>query len=84
MKLHVDFKEFLQLLISNRVRFVVVGAHALAAHGRPRLTGDLDVFVDPTRTNARRILAALAEFGFGSLDLQEEDLSTPGSVVQLA
>ncbi len=45
MVLHPDFRDFLKLMLSHRVRFVVVGAHALAAHGRPRLTGDLDVLV---------------------------------------
>jgi hypothetical protein len=54
MKLQPDFKEFLRLLLSHRVRFVIVGAHALAAHAEPRFTGDLDVFVEPTKANATR------------------------------
>jgi hypothetical protein len=54
----------------HRVRFLVVGAHALAAHGRPRFTGDLDIWVEPTKANAKRVCAALTEFGFAdSADL---------------
>ena len=63
MALHSDWKEFLLCFNGNRVRFVVVGAHALAAHGQPRFTGDLDVLVEASESNARRMLAALKEFG---------------------
>lgn len=83
MTLHDDFREFLRLLISHRVRFVVVGAHALAAHGSPRYTGDLDVFVEPTAANARRLLAALHDFGFGALGLVERDFTRANRVAQL-
>ena len=83
MKLQPDFKEFLRLLLSHRVRFVVVGAHALAAHAEPRFTGDLDVFVEPTKANATRLLAALAEFGFGTVGLTAEDFTRPDRVAQL-
>ena len=62
-----DWSEFLRLLQKHRVRFLVIGAHALAAHGRPRFTGDFDLFVAPTRPNARRIHAALCDFGVGDL-----------------
>ena len=55
-----DWSEFLSLLISHRVRFVLVGGHAVAAHGEPRLTEDLDVLVGPGVANARRLRAALA------------------------
>lgn len=63
-KLHDDWIEFSRLLGENRVRFVIVGAHAVAAHGRPRLTADLDVLVEPTLENARRVVLALERFGF--------------------
>jgi hypothetical protein len=62
-----EWSEFLRLFQKHRVRFLVVGAHALAAHGRPRFTGDFDVFVAPTRPNARRVYAALRDFGVGGL-----------------
>lgn len=66
-----DWCEFLRLLQKHRVRFLVVGAHALAAHGRPRYTGDFDVFVEATPTNARRVYAALQEFGVGAMVTEE-------------
>lgn len=66
-----DWSEFLHLLQKHRVRFLVVGAHALAAHGRPRFTGDFDVFVDATPANARRVCAALREFGVGGAARRE-------------
>jgi hypothetical protein len=70
-------------LNAKRVRAVVVGGHALAFHGHPRFTKDLDVFVDPSPENARLILEALHDFGFGSVGLTAEDFSTPGRIVQL-
>lgn len=65
--LHPDLKEFLLCLHGHRVVFVVVGAHVLATLGRPRYTGDIDVFVEPTKANARRLSKALAAFGFVEL-----------------
>jgi len=70
-------------LTARGVRFVVVGGHALAYHGRPRYTKDLDVFVEPSAENAGRLLLGLADFGFGSLDLKAADVDRPGMVVQL-
>lgn len=83
MVLHPDFRDFLRFMLSERVRFVVVGAHALAAHGRPRLTGDLDVLVEPTLSNGSRVLAALDAFGFGALALSPRDFAKADQVVQL-
>ncbi len=62
-ELNEDFVDFLRALIAADVEFVVVGAHALAAHGRPRATGDLDVLVRPASDNAARVVAALTAFG---------------------
>jgi hypothetical protein len=59
-----EWHEFLHALKRHGVRFLLVGAHAVAAHGRPRYTQDLDVLVDPTPVNARRVSAAIADFGF--------------------
>jgi len=64
VELQADWNEFLRTLKRHGVRFLLVGAHALAAHGRPRFTQDLDLLVDPTPANARRVAAAIAEFGF--------------------
>ena len=65
------------------VRALLVGAHALAFHAKPRYTKDLDVLVEPTEENARRVVAAIEEFGFGALGLQVADFSSPGTIVQL-
>jgi hypothetical protein len=83
MEIRTDFKELLELFNKHKVEYLVVGGYALAFHGAPRFTRDIDLFVRPTRDNAVQILAALAEFGFGSLDLSQEDFTTPGRVVQL-
>lgn len=83
MHLDRDFREFVESFVAHEVRFLVVGGYALAAHGLPRATGDLDawVWVDPA--NADRIVAALTDFGFGDLGLTPRDFLTPGVVVQL-
>ena len=83
MEIHNDFKEFLELFNKHKVEYLVVGGYALAFHGAPRFTGDIDLLVRPVRENAERILAALNEFGFGSLDLSEDDFTMPGKVIQL-
>ena len=79
-----DWIELIGLLVRHRVRFLVVGAHALAAHGRPRLTADLDLLVEPTALNARRLGAALAEFGFGALAAAvEREMATADRMLTL-
>ena len=83
MKLQRDLREFIALLNSRGVDYVVVGGHAVAFHGHPRYTGDIDFLVRPTRENARRVLGALREFGFADLSLVEDDFVKPESVVQL-
>lgn len=62
-----DWNEFIGLLNAQRVRYLIVGAHALAANGRPRATQDLDIFIDRTAPNVARLAAALRTFGFGDL-----------------
>ncbi len=83
MPLNKDWREFLELFRSNGVEFLVVGAFAVAFHGFPRYTGDLDLLVRPTDENAKRVLRALSAFGFGTLGIQAADLRSPGMVVQL-
>jgi hypothetical protein len=67
MRLPPDWSEFIGLLSTHGVRYLIVGAHALAAHGRPRATQDLDILVEPTEENAARLGAALRDFGFPAL-----------------
>ncbi len=83
MDLDPDFNEFLRLFLAHEVRFLVVGGYAVAAHGLPRATGDLDAWIWVDEQNASRVIAALTEFGFGSLGLTTSDFKAPDSVVQL-
>jgi hypothetical protein len=78
-----DFEELFACLGARKVKFLVVGGYAFAFHAKPRYTKDLDILVEPTPENARRLLQALDDFGFGALDLQEEDFTQPGRIVQL-
>lgn len=78
-----DFVEMLSALFAANAEFLVVGAHALAAHGTPRATGDLDIWVRPSPENAPRVLQALRVFGAPLFDLTLEDLSRPGIVFQM-
>ena len=83
MKVQKDFREFLELLNEHEVKFIIVGGYALAFHGAPRFTGDIDVFVKPDHENAKRILNALADFGFSSLDITIDDFQDQNKVIQL-
>ncbi len=78
-----DFVDLLRAFIGADVRFLVVGAYALAHHGRPRATGDLDVWVEPTTANAPRVVSALATFGAPMADITESDFARPGAVFQI-
>ncbi len=79
-----EWKEFFGLLRSNGVEFIVVGAYALAAHGRPRATQDIDIFVRPSRENAQRLAKALAEFGYTALAAEApEAFATPSRMASL-
>jgi len=78
-----DFKEFIESLNANQVRYLIIGGYAVALHGHPRYTKDLDVWVERSRENAEALLQALAQFGMGSLGLTVEDFLEPDQVVQL-
>ena len=77
-----DFREFVALLNSSGVKFLIVGGHAVAFHGHPRFTGDLDVWVATDPKNAVRVEQALKKFGFGKL-FAAADFSRPGYAIQL-
>jgi len=83
MEIQSDFKELLELLNSHEVEYIIVGAYALAFYGSPRYTGDIDIYVKPDSQNAEKIVYALNDFGFGSLNLTIEDFSQPDTVIQL-
>jgi hypothetical protein len=78
-----DFDEMLSALSEAGAEYLIVGAHALAAHGLPRATGDLDIWIRPSQENAGRVLAALRVFGAPLFDLTQEDLARPGTVFQI-
>jgi hypothetical protein len=78
-----DFVDLLRAFGAADVRFLVVGAYALAHHGRPRATGDLDVWVDATPVNAPRIMRGLAAFGAPTRDITQDDFARPGVVFQI-
>jgi hypothetical protein len=78
-----DWSEFISLLLRHRVKFLLIGAHALAVHGKPRATLDLDVFVEPSRRNAALVGAALADFGFPGSAAQWEHLAEPDRMMRL-
>ena len=83
MKTEKDYEEFLELLNKHDVRYCIIGSYALSFHVRPRYTKDIDILIEASLENAGKILAVLDEFGFGSLDLQIDDFSAEGNIIQL-
>lgn len=83
MDLAPDFNEFCALLNARHVEFVIVGAHALALHGAPRYTGDLDILIRPTERNAQRLLLTIAEFGFPDVPLTPAQIVSPGKIIEM-
>jgi predicted nucleotidyltransferase len=81
--LNRDFKEFIQSLNDNHVRYLIVGGYAVAFHGHPRYTKDIDVWIEMTQENSGNVIKALEQFGFGSLGLKEEDFLIPDQIIQL-
>ena len=78
-----EFAEMLSALSEAGAEHVVVGGYAVGVHGEPRATKDIDILVRPSRTNARRVMAALNQFGAPRLGLTIDDLSTSGMVFQI-
>lgn len=83
MRVEKDFKELLELFNKNNIRYLIVGAFAVGFHAVPRYTKDMDVLVEPSVKNAQKIIEALKEFGFGSLQLSKADFAKERTVVQL-
>jgi hypothetical protein len=83
MEVQQDFRDLLALFTARKVDYLIIGAHALAYHGAPRYTGDMDILVRPDPENAHRILKALETLGFGSVGLTAEDFTVPDKVIQL-
>ena len=78
-----DYKEMLQGLLDQKVEFIVVGAYALAAHGFPRATGDIDIWVKPDENNSKKVYKTLARFGAPINEIREDEFSQPGLIFQI-
>ncbi|HEV2094960.1 MAG TPA: nucleotidyltransferase [Chthoniobacterales bacterium] len=83
MHLSNDLREFIKLLNSRDVDYLIVGAYSLAFHARPRFTGDLDILIRPSTPNARKLMQVLQEFGFTDSQINASDFTEPDQVIQL-
>jgi hypothetical protein len=83
VELTEDSREFIELINSHDVRYLIVGGHAVAFHGYPRTTGDMDFFVEVSEENAHKLEAVLNAFGFAGLGLTAKDFLEPGTIIQL-
>lgn len=83
MILAPDFEDFIRLLNSHKVAYMVVGGYALAFHGKPRNTGDLDIWINITEDNAEKMLRVLNDFGMGAFGFNKEDFLVPGYITQI-
>ncbi|MFN2352301.1 MAG: hypothetical protein ABR497_10185 [Kiritimatiellia bacterium] len=81
--LNEDYRDMLQALVDEKVRFLLVGAYALAAHGYPRATMDIDIWVMPAPENANAVLRAIRRFGAPLHNLTKDDLARDGTVFQI-
>ncbi|MCK4640156.1 MAG: nucleotidyltransferase [Candidatus Marinimicrobia bacterium] len=81
--LNQDYKEMLSTLLEEKVNFLLVGAYAMAAHGYPRATGDIDIFIQSNETNAEKVYNALIKFGASLNNVSIKDFSTPGTIFQI-
>jgi hypothetical protein len=83
MKVEKDFKEFIELLNENKVKYLVVGGFAFAFHVEARFTKDIDIFVEASEENSKKIINTLSGFGFGNIGLKEKDFQKPDQIIQL-
>ncbi|MEW6027299.1 MAG: hypothetical protein AB1599_08400 [Planctomycetota bacterium] len=81
--LNKDYKEMLQCLLSRRVRFLVVGAYAMGAHGYPRATGDLDIWVEPSPENSAKVYQTLLDFKAHLAEIDQKTFARPGVIFQI-
>ena len=83
MEVYQDLKEFIELLNGNKVEYLIVGGYASSFHSRPRYTKDIDIWVNPTKANAKRVIKALNKFGFENIDISISDLTNKDQFIQL-
>jgi predicted nucleotidyltransferase len=83
MTLEPDFEDFVSLLNKHQIDYMVVGGYALAFHGKPRHTGDLDIWIDISDVNSEKMCKVIDEFGMSSLGMQKEDFLKKGIITQI-
>ena len=83
MVLNKDFREFIELLNSHKIKYLVVGGYAVTIHGYPRFTNDIDIWLWVSKENAEKMISVFKEFGFASLKIKPEDFLEPEKVIQL-
>jgi predicted nucleotidyltransferase len=83
MTLDPDFEDFIKLLNQYEVEYMIIGGYAMAFHGRPRYTGDLDIWINISESNAMKMLKVLEEFGFSSLNFKKEDFLKENLINQI-
>ncbi|MAS93897.1 MAG: hypothetical protein CMO55_11950 [Verrucomicrobiales bacterium] len=83
MELQKDIREFVELLLSEKVEFLLVGGYALAVHGAPRFTEDIDFLIQVSPENADRIIGVIEKFGFGDLEIERDDFLKADYIIQL-
>jgi hypothetical protein len=81
--LNEDYKEILQLLLKEKVKFLVVGAYALGVHGYPRATGDIDIWVEASSVNSKKVFQVLVKFGSPIKGISEETFSVKDIIFQI-
>lgn len=83
MRVEKDFKEFIESLNRNSVRYLIVGSFALSYYAEPRYTKDIDILIDSTSPNAERLITAIREFGFSDIEISIRDFLEPDQIIQL-
>ena len=83
MELNKDFKEFVKLLNENGVKYLTIGGYAVAYHGYPRYTKDIDFWIFSTPENTKKILKTIVDFGFGGMGIEEADFNNPDNITDL-
>jgi len=83
MNLEQDFEDFVNLLNKHNVNYLIVGGYALAFHGKPRHTGDLDIWIEISNGNAGKMCNVLSEFGMASLGMEKDDFLQKGAITQI-
>lgn len=78
-----DFKEFVKLLNEKEVEYLLVGGYAVGIHGRPRYTGDMDIWINNSAQNAEKMMYVINDFGFSSLGLEKSDFQKKGNIIQM-